>query len=149
MHVLLVEDNVVNQQVLKKQLLKAGCVVLVANHGLEALEVLRRTTSWHETNEESVQLDIILMDWEMPVMDGLTCAREIRALQEAGKVVEHIEIIGITANAREEQILAAISNGIDEVVSKPFRAQDLLSRMRSRLSNRSYGPVNQSAQLSP
>jgi signal transduction histidine kinase len=112
MHVLLVEDNIVNQKVLSKQLTKAGCTVHIANHGLEALNFIQTSDLWHESPAESKHLDIILMDWEMPVMDGLACCREIRALQKAGKVLRHIEIIAITANAREEQIQNALESGI-------------------------------------
>lgn len=112
MHVLLVEDNLVNQRILEKQLKKAGCIVYVANHGLEALEILRQCSCWYEPVKDAKKLDIILMDWEMPVMDGLTCSREIRALQQSGKIVKHLEIIAITANAREEQVQVALHNGI-------------------------------------
>jgi CheY-like chemotaxis protein len=111
LHILLVEDNIVNQQVVEKQLTKAGCVVMVANHGIEALEVLRSSDLWHEKTESSKHLDIILMDWEMPIMDGLACSREIRALQKSGKITRHIEIIATTANARDEQIKTALSSG--------------------------------------
>ncbi|TGO23493.1 hypothetical protein BPAE_0130g00110 [Botrytis paeoniae] len=134
MHVLLVEDNVVNQRILEKQLKKAGCIVYVANHGLEALEILRQCSCWHEPVKEAKKLDIILMDWEMPVMDGLTCSREIRELQQSGKIVRHLEIIAITANAREEQMQVALHNGINFVMSKPFIVSNLLSKMRERLS---------------
>jgi CheY-like chemotaxis protein len=111
MHVLLVEDNIVNQKVLSKQLKTAGCTVHIANHGVEALEFLRKSTLW-QGQKSGPHLDIILMDWEMPVMDGLTCSREIRALHNAGQVTRHIEIIAITANAREEQIQSALDSGI-------------------------------------
>ncbi|KAF5872318.1 putative histidine kinase m3ypp protein [Botrytis fragariae] len=134
MHVLLVEDNVVNQRILEKQLKKAGCVVYVANHGLEALKILRQCSCWHEPVKDAKKLDIILMDWEMPIMDGLTCSREIRALQQSGKIVKHLEIIAITANAREEQVQVALHNGINFVMSKPFIVSNLLSKMRERLS---------------
>lgn len=116
MHVLLVEDNIVNQKILRKQLTKAGCIVHVANHGLAALEVLRQCSCWHEPVTDAKTLDIILMDWEMPVMDGLTCSREIRALQRSGKIVKHLEIIAITANAREEQVQMALHNGIVRIL---------------------------------
>lgn len=112
MHVLLVEDNVVNQKVLGKQLMRAGCQVHIANHGLEALDYIQTTNLWHEPGHQPETLDIILMDMEMPLMDGLTCSREIRAWQKAGKLTRHIEIIAITANAREEQIESALSSGI-------------------------------------
>jgi signal transduction histidine kinase len=112
MHVLLVEDNVVNQKILRKQLTTAGCVVHIANHGVEALEFLPRTDIWHEQNSETKHIDIILMDWEMPIMDGLTCSREIRALQKLGKVTRHIQIIATTANARDEQIQSALASGV-------------------------------------
>lgn len=112
MQVLLVEDNLVNQRILKRQLTRAGCVVYVANHGVEALEILRQCSCWHEPVKDAKSLDIILMDWEMPVMDGLTCSREIRELQQSGKIIRHVEIIAITANARDEQVQLALQNGI-------------------------------------
>ncbi|KAI9742385.1 MAG: hypothetical protein M1818_003918 [Claussenomyces sp. TS43310] len=131
--VLLVEDNVVNQKILRKQLLSSGCTVSVANHGLEALDFLRTTTSWHEQVPDARSLDIILMDVEMPVMNGLSCSQEIRALQNAGKVVGHVHIIGVTANARPEQIDLALAAGMDEVITKPFLTSDLLKRIQDRL----------------
>lgn len=74
LHILLVEDNVLNQRVLCKQLRKAGCTVHVANHGGEAIEFLPRTQRWvrgEDHMEPALEVNIILMDWEMPVMDGL------------------------------------------------------------------------------
>jgi len=112
MHVLLVEDNLVNQKVVLRQLLKAGCIVSLANHGVEALEVLRGSDLWYEKVPEAKHLDIILMDWEMPIMDGLTCSREIRKLQAVRKLTRHIEILATTANARPEQIQTALDSGI-------------------------------------
>lgn len=61
LQVLLVEDNLVNQKVLSKQLTKAGCVVHVANHGVEALEFLEKSKLWKH-NPEGHALDIVLMD---------------------------------------------------------------------------------------
>lgn len=112
MHVLLVEDNEVNQKVLRRQLTNAGCIVHVANHGVEVLEFLPRTDLWHERTSESAHIDIILMDWQMPVMDGLTCSREIRALQKLGKVTRYVQIIATTANVRDEQIQSALASGV-------------------------------------
>ena len=132
-HVLLVEDNIVNQKILRKQLMDARCVVYVANHGEEALQVLKESSVWYEPKLESKKIDIILMDWEMPVMDGLTCSREIRKLEREGKVKERIDIIATTANARDEQIRTALESGIDSVMSKPFLVKDLLTKMREQL----------------
>lgn len=109
--VLLVEDNLVNQKVLSKQLRRAGCTVYVANHGQEALEVLQRTKLWKGSCSED-DIDIVLMDLEMPIMDGLTCARRIRELKHEGSILRHIPIIAVTANARMEQINTAIAAGM-------------------------------------
>jgi CheY-like chemotaxis protein len=112
LHVLLVEDNLINQQVLRKQLKKAGCHVSVANHGLEALESLEKNT-----------FDIVLMDVEMPVLSGLDAMRRIREKEskQAGhfnqadasqtRPVERLPIIAVTANVRKEQIDTAIEAG--------------------------------------
>lgn len=60
----------------------------------------------------ATQLKVILMDSEMPVMDGLTCTREIRRLEQTGELLHHLPIIAITANARAEQVQAAFTAGV-------------------------------------
>lgn len=74
LHILIVEDNLVNQRVLAKQLRNLGIQISVANHGGEALEFLRSTT-YCRSDESAQKLSLILMDWEMPVMNGLDCVR--------------------------------------------------------------------------
>ncbi|KAL6242978.1 hypothetical protein RBB50_010078 [Rhinocladiella similis] len=137
--VLLVEDNIINAQVLTKQLKRAGCTVYIANHGQEALDFLPRTKAWHDyeplqtvdspSATLDVDIDCILMDIEMPVLDGLTCTRQIRKLHKDGLITKHLPIIAITANAREEQIASAMEAGVDAVLPKPFRAVDALTKM--------------------
>ncbi|KAI5209543.1 hypothetical protein E4T39_00842 [Aureobasidium subglaciale] len=135
--VLLVEDNVVNARVLSKQLKNLGCVVHVANHGGEALDILRKSTYWnhnadteHATpNPERIALSVVLMDQEMPIMDGLTCTRKIREFEREGKIIRHVPIIAVTANARIEQIETAMSAGMDDVMPKPFRIPELMPKI--------------------
>ena len=109
--ILLVEDNLVNQRVLDKQLTKAGHSVTLANHGREALEHLKGTKVW-KGNEDAKDLDVVLMDLEMPVMDGLTATRHIRELEANGDVRCHVPIIAVTANARKEQIETCLQAGM-------------------------------------
>ena len=106
------EDNIINQQVLGKQLKKAGCIVAIANHGLEALERV-----------EQKVFDVVLMDLEMPVMDGLEATQAIRkresegagllgqAIEMGARGGQRLPIIAVTANVRQEQINSAISAG--------------------------------------
>ncbi|KAJ4299349.1 hypothetical protein N0V90_004594 [Kalmusia sp. IMI 367209] len=143
LHVLVVEDNLVNQKVLAKQLRNLGCVVSVANHGGEALDFLKTTSRWrdadaHLKNSDETQnnvvdlpeeLHLVLMDWEMPVMNGLTAVAKIREFERDGGLMGHIPVIGVTANARDQQIQAAMNVGMDDVVSKPFRVSELMNRM--------------------
>ena len=110
--VLIVEDNLVNQRVLQRQLNNLGCTVAVANHGEECLEHLKRSNFWTGHRPDASDLGVILMDLEMPVMNGLTCAREIRKLQQAGEIIRHVPIIAVTANARSEQIENAKAAGM-------------------------------------
>jgi len=125
-HILIVEDNLVNQKVLAKQLHTSGYAVHVANHGQEALNFLENSRFWYDKTESGVQLDVILMDLEMPVMDGLTAVKQIRLLQKEGKVVGHVPTLCLTANARSAQIDTARQAGMDSVVTKPFRIPDLV-----------------------
>lgn len=131
-NVLIVEDNLVNQRVLANQLKNIGMNVAVANHGVEALEYLR-TTKYCIPNEGSAAkgLSLILMDWEMPVMDGLTCVREIRKLQSLGVVRGHVPVVAVTANVRNEQVTEALEAGMDNVISKPFRIPELCACMHN------------------
>lgn len=108
LHVLVVEDNLVNQRVLAKQLRNVGMTVSVANHGSEALEHLR-TTKFCDANQSAKELSLILMDWEMPVMNGLECVRNIRQLQKEGLVKGHVPVIAVTANVRTEQASRKVS----------------------------------------
>ena len=110
--ILIVEDNLVNQKVLSKQLRNMGCNVHVANHGAECLDRLRESTFWKENGGDGLEIGVILMDQEMPVMDGLTATKEIRKLEEKGDVVSHVPIIAVTANARSEQIDTALDVGM-------------------------------------
>ncbi|KAJ3471391.1 hypothetical protein MRS44_001490 [Fusarium solani] len=127
--VLIVEDNIVNQKVLQRQLRNCGNNTFVANHGKEALQTLQRSRFWAGKEAEGVDISVILMDLEMPVMDGMTCARKIRELEREGTIVQHIPIIAVTAYARPEQIESAKAAGIDDVISKPFRIPELLPKI--------------------
>jgi len=127
--VLIVEDNLVNQRVLQKQLRNLGWTTHLANHGIEALAVLEKSRFWKGVGDDAIDLTVVLMDLEMPEMDGLTCARRIRELEDEGRIVGHVPIIAVTANARMEQIQTALDAGMDSVVSKPFRINDLVPKI--------------------
>ncbi|KAI1766680.1 hypothetical protein GGR53DRAFT_195395 [Hypoxylon sp. FL1150] len=127
--VLIVEDNLVNQKVLQRSLRNVGNSTKVANHGGEALEVLQQSRYWNGKEESGDDISVILMDLEMPVMDGMTCARKIRELEKNGTIVSHIPIIAVTAYARPEQIENAKAAGVDDVISKPFRMPELIPRI--------------------
>jgi CheY-like chemotaxis protein len=177
------QDNIVNQRVLQKQLQSKGFIVHVANHGGEALDTLRRSHFWsdnnlpsdsheptlrdlgtvdtntndtdqnsshgqghvagqgnqstshnvaealrlgdsnisfdsiHASNPGKLDLHVVLMDQEMPIMDGLECTKAIREWEREAKLSSHVPIIGVTANARQQQINALINAGM---VSNPF-----------------------------
>jgi CheY-like chemotaxis protein len=130
LHILIVEDNLVNQKVLSKQLQKAGITVTVADNGLIALKHLE-TTEFQKPG--GVPLSIILMDLEMPEMDGLTCVGRIRQMEAKGVIGRHVPVIAVTANVRGEQIAMARDSGMDDVVSKPFRVPELLAKIEALL----------------
>jgi len=164
MDILIVEDNLVNQKVLQKQLHISGNRTHVANHGGEALRVLRQSRFWDEEKaamDESVQktrlatigtdkenkrnISIILMDLEMPVMDGMSCTKEIRRLEKLGVLTHHIPIIAVTAYARPEQIENAKAAGVDGVISKPFRIPELIPKIEELVAQHNmlpFGPAS-------
>ena len=112
LHVLLAEDNPVNQQVLSLLLKKAGHRVTVADNGRKALEAVGQE-----------KFDLILMDVQMPEMDGLRCTRLIRAHEKA--VGGHVPIVAVTANALQGERQRCLGAGMDEYLTKPVRGRDL------------------------
>ncbi|KAH3945218.1 hypothetical protein HBI24_075380 [Parastagonospora nodorum] len=131
--ILLVEDNLLNQKVLAKQLTRSGCTVHVCSNGGEAIDTI--LTLHNEPIEfdtpPSIQgaaahFDCILMDWEMPICDGLRATKRIREIEKQLACTPNV-IVGVTANARAGQIAMAMEAGMDTVVPKPFRVQEILA----------------------
>ena len=108
--VLLTEDNIINQKLATKLLQKTGLEVMVANNGLEAFEMIQA----HPT-----EFDFILMDLQMPVMDGITSAEKIRALGN------QIPIIALTANATQDSFEHAKKAGMQSYLTKPLTLDSL------------------------
>jgi signal transduction histidine kinase/ActR/RegA family two-component response regulator len=108
--VLLVEDNPVNQLVAKGMLGKLGCDVTVAAHGVEALDRL-----------ENDEFDLVLMDCNMPVMDGYEASRQIR---RSGRWPQ-LPIVALTANAMSEERERCRAAGMSDYLAKPFRREEL------------------------
>jgi len=111
--ILLVDDNKVNQLVANGILEEFGLEADVANDGLEALEALRNR------GEEDEAYHIILMDCQMPNMDGYDATRAIRAL-EVGEIYKNIPIVAMTANAMQGDKEKCFECGMDEYLSKPI-----------------------------
>lgn len=112
--VLVVEDNQVNSKLAERVLTKAGYRVLLAQNGLEGIEAIERE-----------QIDVVLMDVNMPVMDGVTATRKIREGEREGR--RRVSIIALTANAVDDQFNACAAAGMDEFLSKPLDRTTLLS----------------------
>ncbi|GFZ65284.1 hypothetical protein PSE10B_18060 [Pseudomonas amygdali pv. eriobotryae] len=108
--VLLVEDNPVNQLVAKGILGKLGCEVIISSHGGEALEQL-----------EQGHFDLVLMDCNMPVMDGYEASRQIRS---SGRW-PNLPIVALTANAMPDERERCKAAGMNDYLTKPFRRAEL------------------------
>lgn len=108
--ILLVEDNPVNQLVAKGMLSKLGCDVVVAAHGGEALNQL-----------EQHDFDLVLMDCNMPVMDGYEASRQIRQSERW----PDLPIVALTANAMPEERERCRAAGMNDYLAKPFRREEL------------------------
>jgi PAS domain S-box-containing protein len=112
--ILLAEDNAVNREVAVAMLLSIGCDVAVAHNGREAVAAARVD-----------QFDAILMDCQMPDMDGFQATRALRAAeQDTGT---HLPIIALTANAMEGDREHCLAAGMDDYLAKPFRQEQLRS----------------------
>lgn len=127
LHVLLAEDNLVNQTIAKRRLEKLGHKVTVVPNGRRAVEAVSAT-----------RFDCVLMDVQMPEMDGNEATREIRRLEAAGGLTPRF-IVAMTAHAMKGDEEKCLAGGMDEYVSKPFRVERLtevleLAKARKRES---------------
>lgn len=114
--VLVAEDNLVNQMVIKAMLQKFGCDTTIASDGAEAVATYKTGA-----------FDVILMDVSMPVMDGAAATHEIRQLQKASGVAT--PIIGVTAHAMREDRKRCIDAGMDDYLPKPVKEGPLLEAL--------------------
>jgi hypothetical protein len=118
--ILIVDDNSVNQLVAGEILRKSGCTIEVAGNGLEAIEKVKGNS-----------YDLIFMDIQMPQMDGVTATREIRKL----KIDNLPPIVAMTAYSMREDKEKFLLSGMDDYVSKPIKAEVLISKVKEWLSN--------------
>ncbi len=111
---LVVEDNLVNQLLAQAHLEGLGHAVTLIDNGQAALAVLADEV-----------FDVVLMDCQMPVMDGLDATRHLRALerQQAGR--RHLPVVALTASAMKEDRDRCLAAGMDDFLSKPFNGQEL------------------------
>jgi CheY-like chemotaxis protein len=112
LRILLAEDNVVNQKLARRLLEKKGHTVITAGDGLEALALLDKET-----------VDLILMDVQMPGMDGVAATRVIRAREKPGGL--RVPIVALTAHAMSCDRDYCFEAGMDDYLTKPIRSEDL------------------------
>jgi PAS domain S-box-containing protein len=142
--ILLVEDNAVNQKLAVRLLQKMGGRVVVANHGKEALVLL----------EQQGPFDVILMDCQMPEMDGFEATAAIRRREEQECVVQderrdrsqngagHIPIIAMTANAMKGDRERCLNAGMDDYVTKPIKPKELQTVLERWISSSASTPFH-------
>jgi two-component system, sensor histidine kinase and response regulator len=131
--VLLAEDNAVNQLLAKRLLEKHGNSVIVAANGQEALAAIERERP-----------DLVLMDVQMPVLDGLEAIRAIRAKEQTSGL--HLPIIALTAHAMKGDRERCLAAGADEYLTKPIRAVELFAAL-GRMKAGNIGPSSSSASV--
>lgn len=119
-NVLLVEDNLINQKIVILSLKKLVKNIEIANNGKEALDKFGTS-----------RFDIILMDIQMPIMNGIVTTRKIREIEASTNT--HTPIIAITANALQGDREECISAGMDDYLSKPFQIEVLIQKMKKLL----------------
>jgi len=112
--ILLVEDNELNRDMLTRRLNRAGLEVILAGDGQQALELMR-----------SELPSVVLMDMNLPIMDGWTACREARKDEK----IKHIPIIALTAHAMEADRLNALDAGCDDYATKPVDFPGLLIKI--------------------
>jgi len=125
LNILVAEDNDVNFQVVSRMLRKVGHTVSRAVDGVKAIEQFKG----HNLNVHANGFDLILMDCEMPEMDGLTATSIIRELEEQA-TIDRVPIVALTAHAVSERLDMCMDAGMDSIITKPFSYKKLEDVMK-------------------
>jgi two-component system, sensor histidine kinase and response regulator len=129
LHILLAEDNVVNQTLASRLLAKHGHNVVTTDNGREALERL---------DQES--FDLVLMDVQMPEIDGFEATATLRKKEQATGA--HLPVVAMTAHAMQGDKERCLAAGMDGYVSKPINAKELIAAVHAALENSRMPPEN-------
>ncbi len=130
--ILVVEDNELNQKIVDEMLRNFGFEVRVANNGLECLQIL-----------EDNSFDLILLDMQMPIMDGYETAQLIRQ----DKTLKHLPIIAMTAHAMTGDRELCLASGCTSYIAKPFKSEELVAEINKNLTPYPQNPKAQTNHL--
>jgi len=120
--ILLAEDNWINQRIAKLTFGQWGASIDIASNGQEALDMYR-----------AKQYDLIMMDLQMPVMDGLESARQIRIFEAETNSVHRVYIVALTSNLMSEIKEECTQAGMDDFLEKPFQEADMRVLLAKKL----------------
>lgn len=123
--VLLAEDSRINQAFAQDVLEQLGCTITIASNGQEALRAV-----------DTGEFDLVLMDCQMPIMDGFEATRKICDLKKTGSIRADLPVIALTANAMKGDRQRCLDAGMDDYISKPVRTNDLREKVFSWVTNR-------------
>lgn len=119
MKILLVEDNILNQKIVSFNMKKYNYAVTIVKNGIEAMETVK--------NED---FNLILMDIMLPGMNGYEITGEIRKLEKERGTEKKVPIIAITANTLDNDREKCIQAGMNDYLSKPFTAEQLINKIK-------------------
>ena len=132
--VLLAEDNPINCRLAREILRQAGVECRAVENGRQALEAVA-----------GERFDLVLMDCQMPEMDGFTATQRIREMEDGGQLAGHLPVIALTANAIKGDRERCLAAGMDDYISKPFEIHALLATMGRFLAGPSQAAADSSA----
>lgn len=140
-HVLLVEDNDINNKLFARKLASKGFVMSTAKDGREAVDFVIASftdpanAGKGEEGKTQREIDIVLMDQQMPVMDGNAATAEIRQRElEMGRE-KRVPILGISAHSRDEQLQEMIQSGMDGFITKPYKIEEMVAKISGMIDD--------------